>query len=160
MSSTMSFNLLWPEILVWIKSEIVGQGLLTGIVKSLHAGLVSWSVFNFFFCLLQAMFFSGLLTDFRPLLQYLLQISTQIAELGDNNDKLHQVGDYKAFSSPFYYGTTVKIDGSNYEKWFRTVMMSIKGHKKREYIERERKDRVLKYVNWEENNNIVMVSLM
>lgn len=44
----------------------------------------------------------------------------------------------------------IKLDWSNYEMW-----STVKGHKKN-IIDEEPKDKVEKYVNWEEDNNIVM----
>lgn len=51
------------------------------------------------------------------------------ADWGRSENKTASIGDYKAFHNPFSYGTTVKQDGSSCSMWFRTFMMSIKGHK-------------------------------
>lgn len=82
-----------------------------------------------------------------------------MANLSSNDHKLDHVDGYKALSNSFSYGKAVKFDGFNYEMWFRIFMMSFKEHKKRHIVE-EPNDKVGKYVNWEEDNNIVIVRII
>ncbi|KAF3777146.1 hypothetical protein EJ110_NYTH46591 [Nymphaea thermarum] len=70
-------------------------------------------------------------------------------------------GEYKVSGNLLSFGSTVKLDGSNYEIWSRVFMMSIKGHKKKHVIEEEEPlTKTGKYSTWEENNNIVMSWIM
>lgn len=69
------------------------------------------------------------------------------ADTGSNEHKSEPVGGYKAFSNPFFYGTT--------------FMMSVKEHKKWHIIEEGKpKNKVGKHATWEEDNNIVMTWIM
>ncbi|KAF3772040.1 hypothetical protein EJ110_NYTH58916 [Nymphaea thermarum] len=59
--------------------------------------------------------------------------------------------------NPFSYGSTVKLDGSNYEIWSRVFMMSVIGHEKEHVIEEnELVEKSGKYASWKGDNNIVM----
>ncbi|KAF3772743.1 Mediator of RNA polymerase II transcription subunit 23 [Nymphaea thermarum] len=53
----------------------------------------------------------------------------------------------KIGGNPFSFGSTVKLDGLNYEIWSRSFMMSVTGHSG-------------KYASWEEDNNMVMSWIM
>ncbi|KAF3784837.1 hypothetical protein EJ110_NYTH29574 [Nymphaea thermarum] len=66
-------------------------------------------------------------------------------------------GEYKVSENLLSFGSTVKLDGSNYEIWSRVFMMSVKGHRKKHVIEEEELlIKTRKYSTWEEDNNIVM----
>ncbi|KAF3780475.1 hypothetical protein EJ110_NYTH39156 [Nymphaea thermarum] len=56
--------------------------------------------------------------------------------------------DYKMAGNSFSYGTTMKLNGSNYEIWSRVFIMSVAGHRKK-YI-----------LAWDEDNYIVMSWIM
>ncbi|KAF3777265.1 hypothetical protein EJ110_NYTH46202 [Nymphaea thermarum] len=67
----------------------------------------------------------------------------------------------KSGGNPFSYGSTVKLDGSNYEIWSRVFMMSVIGHQNEHVIEEnEPVEKSGKYVYWKEDNNIVMSWIM
>ncbi|KAF3790652.1 hypothetical protein EJ110_NYTH16100 [Nymphaea thermarum] len=67
----------------------------------------------------------------------------------------------KSGGNPFSYGSTVKLDGSNYEIWSRVFMMSVIGHQKEHVIEeKEPVEKSGKYVSWKGDNNIVMSWIM
>ncbi|KAF3778361.1 hypothetical protein EJ110_NYTH32764 [Nymphaea thermarum] len=70
-------------------------------------------------------------------------------------------GEYKVSGNLLSFGSTVKLDGSNYEIWRRVFMMSVKGHRKKHVIEEEEPlNKTGKYSTWEEDNNIVMSWIM
>ncbi|KAF3783210.1 hypothetical protein EJ110_NYTH32574 [Nymphaea thermarum] len=67
----------------------------------------------------------------------------------------------KSGGNPFSYGSTIKLDGSNYEIWSRVFMMSVIGHQKEHVIEEnETVEKSGKYVSWKGDNNIVMSWIM
>ncbi|KAF3771748.1 hypothetical protein EJ110_NYTH59672 [Nymphaea thermarum] len=73
-------------------------------------------------------------------------------------DFSHEV---KRGGNPFSYGSTVKLDGSNYEIWSRVFMMSVIGHEKEHVIEEnEPVEKSEKYASWKGDNNIVMSWIM
>ncbi|KAF3781664.1 hypothetical protein EJ110_NYTH36296 [Nymphaea thermarum] len=69
--------------------------------------------------------------------------------------------DQKGGGNPFSYGSTVKLDGHNYELWSRSFMLSVKGHRKRHIIEEdEPTNKSGKYLTWEEDDSMVMSWIM
>lgn len=45
-------------------------------------------------------------------------------------DVPENLGELKGHKNPFSFGTTVKLDESNYQRWSRTFMLSVRGHGK------------------------------
>ncbi|KAF3773021.1 hypothetical protein EJ110_NYTH56389 [Nymphaea thermarum] len=77
------------------------------------------------------------------------------------SNKVEGGNDHKGAGNPFSYGSTVKLDGHNYELWCRSFMLSVKGHRKRHIIEEdELVDKLGKYMTWEEDDNMVMSWIM
>ncbi|KAF3781014.1 hypothetical protein EJ110_NYTH37632 [Nymphaea thermarum] len=73
-------------------------------------------------------------------------------------DFSHEV---KRGGNTFSYGSTVKLDGSNYEIWSRVFMMSVIRHEKEHVIEEnEHVEKSGKYASWKGDNNIVMSWIM
>ncbi|KAF3780822.1 hypothetical protein EJ110_NYTH38328 [Nymphaea thermarum] len=69
--------------------------------------------------------------------------------------------DKKGGGNLFSYGSTVKLDGHNYELWSRSFMLSVKGHRKRHIIEEdEPTNKSGKYLTWEEDDIMVMSWIM
>lgn len=69
--------------------------------------------------------------------------------------------EYKASAKPFSYGSSVKLDDYNYERWSRTFMMSVSGHQgKYILLEPEPDKKIDKYATWVEDNDIVMLGIM
>ncbi|KAF3771961.1 hypothetical protein EJ110_NYTH56987 [Nymphaea thermarum] len=65
--------------------------------------------------------------------------------------------EYKMAGNSFSYGTTIKLDGSNYEIWSRVFMMSVAGHRKKYILEEDEPlEKKGIYATWDEDNNIVM----
>ncbi|KAF3772343.1 hypothetical protein EJ110_NYTH58210 [Nymphaea thermarum] len=59
------------------------------------------------------------------------------------------------------YGTTIKLDGSNYEIWSRVFMMSVASHRKKYILEEDEPlEKKENYATWDEDNNIVMSWIM
>lgn len=69
--------------------------------------------------------------------------------------------DNRGTRNPFYYGSTMKFDGGNYELWYKAFMMSAVIHK-RKYIlvEDEPCDKIEKYNIWNGDNNMVMYLIL
>ncbi|KAF3772741.1 hypothetical protein EJ110_NYTH57106 [Nymphaea thermarum] len=69
--------------------------------------------------------------------------------------------DHKGGGNPFSYGSTVKLDGHNYELWSRSFMLSVKGHQKKHIIEEDEPiNKTGKYITWEEDDSMVMSWMM
>ncbi|KAF3786509.1 hypothetical protein EJ110_NYTH11716 [Nymphaea thermarum] len=86
-----------------------------------------------------------------------LDIRLAMAEI-NKSEFSHEV---KSGGNSFSYGSTVKLDGSNYEIWSRVFMMSVIGHQKEHVIEEnEPVEKSGKYVSWKGDNNIVMSWIM
>ncbi|XP_049936413.1 uncharacterized protein LOC126410518 [Nymphaea colorata] len=78
-----------------------------------------------------------------------------------DSSRLEGSNEYKMAENSFSYGTTIKLDGSNYEIWSRVFMMSVAGHKKKYVIEEDEPlEKKGKYATWDEDNNIVMAWIM
>ncbi|KAF3782905.1 hypothetical protein EJ110_NYTH33452 [Nymphaea thermarum] len=61
----------------------------------------------------------------------------------------------------FSYGTTIKLNGSNYEIWSKVFIMSVAGHRKRYVLEEdEPTEKRGKYLAWEKDNYIVVSLIM
>ncbi|KAF3771673.1 hypothetical protein EJ110_NYTH59828 [Nymphaea thermarum] len=77
------------------------------------------------------------------------------------NQKLEGGNDHKGVGNPFSYGSTVKLDGHNYELWSRSFMLSVKGHRKKHIIEEDEPiNKTEKYITWEDDDNMVMSWIM
>ncbi|KAF3776077.1 hypothetical protein EJ110_NYTH49167 [Nymphaea thermarum] len=69
--------------------------------------------------------------------------------------------DHKGSGNPFSYGSTVKLDGHNYELWSRSFMLSVKGHRKKHIIEEDEPiNKTGKYITLEEDDSMVMSWMM
>ncbi|KAF3785551.1 hypothetical protein EJ110_NYTH27505 [Nymphaea thermarum] len=61
----------------------------------------------------------------------------------------------------FSYGTTIKLNGSNYEIWSRVFIMSVAGHEKKYILEEDEPiEKKWIYAAWDEDNYIVMSWIM
>ncbi|KAF3786683.1 hypothetical protein EJ110_NYTH24850 [Nymphaea thermarum] len=61
----------------------------------------------------------------------------------------------------FSYGTTIKLNGSNYEIWSRVFIMSVVGHRKKYILEEDEPiEKKGIYAAWDEDNYIVMSWIM
>ncbi|KAF3792378.1 hypothetical protein EJ110_NYTH10418 [Nymphaea thermarum] len=61
----------------------------------------------------------------------------------------------------FSYGTTIKLNGSNYEIWSRVFIMSVAGHRKKYILEEDEPiEKKGIYAAWDEDNYIVMSWIM
>ncbi|KAF3786845.1 hypothetical protein EJ110_NYTH24303 [Nymphaea thermarum] len=61
----------------------------------------------------------------------------------------------------FSYGTTMKLNGSNYEIWSRVFIMSVAGHRKKYILEEDEPiEKKGIYAAWDEDNYIVMSWIM
>ncbi|KAF3771502.1 hypothetical protein EJ110_NYTH60209, partial [Nymphaea thermarum] len=77
------------------------------------------------------------------------------------NQSLEGGNDHKGGGNPFSYGSTVKLDGHNYELWSRSFMLSVKGHRKKHIIEEDEPiNKTGKYITWEEDDSMVMSWMM
>ena len=84
-----------------------------------------------------------------------------MAEAPKFDSKNESIEEYKAFANPFSYGSSVKLNETNYARWSRTFMMSVSGHRRKHILlETEPNDKVGKYVTWDEDNDIVMSWIM
>ncbi|KAF3780245.1 hypothetical protein EJ110_NYTH39674 [Nymphaea thermarum] len=84
----------------------------------------------------------------------------QIAAPAENNKSEGSTG-YKMSGNSFSYGTTIKLNGSKYEIWFRVFIMSVAGHRKKYVLEDEEPiEKRGKYAAWDEDNYIVMYWIM
>ena len=84
-----------------------------------------------------------------------------MAESSKCDSKLEHVGEYKAFANPFSYGSSVRLNETNYARWSRTFMMSVSGHRRKHILlEDEPSEKLGKYVTWDEDNDIVMSWIM
>ncbi|KAF3783840.1 hypothetical protein EJ110_NYTH31589 [Nymphaea thermarum] len=84
----------------------------------------------------------------------------QPSKMGDNS-KIESHTEYKVVGNPFSYGSTVKLDGYNYEIWSRMFMMSVVGHRKDHIIDEDEPSiKTGKYATWKEDNSIVMSWIM
>ncbi|KAF3776922.1 hypothetical protein EJ110_NYTH36345 [Nymphaea thermarum] len=84
----------------------------------------------------------------------------QPSNMGDNS-KIESHTEYKVVGNPFFYGSTVKLDGHNYEIWSRMFMMSVVGHRKDHIIDEDEPSvKTGKYATWKEDNSIVMSWIM
>ncbi|XP_031475998.1 uncharacterized protein LOC116247807 isoform X1 [Nymphaea colorata] len=78
-----------------------------------------------------------------------------------DNIKAEIHNEYKVVENPFSYGSTMKLDGHNYEIWSCMFMMSVVGHRKKHIIEEDEPAvKMGKYATWKEDNNIVMSWIM
>ncbi|KAF3776054.1 hypothetical protein EJ110_NYTH48327 [Nymphaea thermarum] len=78
-----------------------------------------------------------------------------------NNIKSDGSTEYKMAGNSFSYGTTIKLNGSNYEIWSRVFIMSVAGRRKKYILEEDEpteKKRI--YAAWDEDNYIVMSWIM
>ncbi|KAF3780056.1 hypothetical protein EJ110_NYTH40065 [Nymphaea thermarum] len=77
------------------------------------------------------------------------------------NPKLDSSHEFKIGGNPFSYGSTVKLDGLNYEIWSTSFMMSVTGHRKKYLLEEDEPViKTGKYALWEEDNSMVMSWIM
>ncbi|XP_031501106.1 uncharacterized protein LOC116264832 [Nymphaea colorata] len=87
--------------------------------------------------------------------------SIQFDRTESGNQHLEASVEYKAFSNPFSFGSTIKLDGANYDVWARTFMLSVVGHGKKYILEEDEPvEKSGKYARWEEENNIISAWLM
>ncbi|KAF3772731.1 hypothetical protein EJ110_NYTH56924 [Nymphaea thermarum] len=69
--------------------------------------------------------------------------------------------DHKGAGNPFSYGSTIKLNGHNYELWSMSFTLSVKGHRKRHIIEEDEPiNKSEKYMTWEEDDSMVMSWIM
>ncbi|KAF3785131.1 hypothetical protein EJ110_NYTH28778 [Nymphaea thermarum] len=77
------------------------------------------------------------------------------------NSKSEGPADYKMAGNSFSYGTTMKLNGSNYEIWSRVFIMSVAGHRKKYILEEDEPiEKKGIYAAWDEDNYIVMSWIM
>ncbi|XP_049932639.1 uncharacterized protein LOC126409898 [Nymphaea colorata] len=77
------------------------------------------------------------------------------------NSKSEGSTDYKMAGNSFSYGTTMKLNGSNYEIWSRVFIMSVAGHRKKYILEEDEPiEKKGIYAAWDEDNYIVMSWIM
>ncbi|KAF3781891.1 hypothetical protein EJ110_NYTH35326 [Nymphaea thermarum] len=77
------------------------------------------------------------------------------------NSKSEGFVDYKMAGNSFSYGTTMKLNGSNYEIWCRVFIMSVAGHRKKYILEEDEPiEKKGIYAVWDEDNYIVMSWIM
>ena len=50
------------------------------------------------------------------------------------DSKIEHIGEYKAFANPFSYGSSVRLNETNYARWSRTFMMSVSGHRRKHIL--------------------------
>ncbi|KAF3786508.1 hypothetical protein EJ110_NYTH11712 [Nymphaea thermarum] len=61
----------------------------------------------------------------------------------------------------FSYGTTIKLNGSNYEIWYRVFTMLVAGHSKKYILEEDEPTKKKGiYATWDEDNYIIMSWIM
>ncbi|KAF3771737.1 hypothetical protein EJ110_NYTH59400 [Nymphaea thermarum] len=78
-----------------------------------------------------------------------------------DNSKSEGFTEYKMAENSFSYGTTIKLNGSNYETWSKVFIMTVAGHRKKYIFEDdEPTEKKEIYVVWDEDNYIVMSWIM
>ncbi|KAF3776945.1 hypothetical protein EJ110_NYTH45620 [Nymphaea thermarum] len=84
----------------------------------------------------------------------------QQSNMGDS-PRIESHTEYKVVGNLFFYGSTVKLDGHNYEIWSRMFMMFVVGHRKDHIIEEDEPSvKTGQYTTWKEDNSIVMSWIM